>query len=121
MKRGKRGTGVVDAVVSAFSRNFGLKALSLALAILVYCVLSPKSEKRIALPERVMPPPVLEAAVETVQAVAVPAPEPETPESPEIPETPGNPDNPDNPETPETPADVEPNLDKEPVVSNGGE
>ena len=122
MKRGKRGAGVVDAVVSAFSRNFGLKALSLALAILVYCVLSPKSEKRIALPERVMPPPVLEAAVETVLPAPAPEePEPETPDSPENPDNPENPENPDNPESPENPANAEQNLDKEPAVSNGGE
>jgi len=73
MKRKKRSGGPFSFIVSAFSRNFGLKMLSLALAILIYCVLSPKSERHMTIAERMMAP--VEAGV-TAVAAEVPSADP---------------------------------------------
>ena len=94
MKRRKRSAGFFSSLVTAFSRNFGLKALSLALAILTYCVLSPKSDSHrvnlqevaASLPEPAAPLPLPGSAREAAEPIV-----PDNPENPEKPDNPGNP------------------------------
>ena len=132
--RKRRGPGIMGLAASLFSRNLGLKALSLALAILIYVVLSPKKDETpLLLVERIAPASAIPEAPAAPKAPAPVPPEapdnPETPEVPAVQEAPAVLEAPEIPVVQETPAapvpppekptDDDSAKDKEPTVSDG--
>ena len=103
-------SAVLQSVRRFFTRDFALKALSLALALVIYAVLSPDTDTSALQlipqqPQRQSPPAKPEKPKAPERSEKPEAPEkPETPKATKAPEKPEKPESPEKPAAPKIPA-----------------